>query len=144
MRLKPVHRSQRLKFKTDNHKNVDVLARFARLKNGLFHPTLNGPFNPTLTSSIYRGFHTYSSFTGNPKYIWEQIRNNYSEVERDLNRKIEIADSLAKYSSETINRRMIYIQVLISAMTFILVIFPEKARSLANLIKCILGLLPVN
>ena len=100
--------------------------------------------NKYANSSIYRGFHTYSSFTGNPKYIWEQIRNNYSEVERDLNRKIEIADSLAKYSSETINRRMIYIQVLISAMTFILVIFPEKARSLANLIKWILGLLPVN
>lgn len=93
--------------------------------------------NEYVKRSVYNGFHPYKLFVGTPKWIWEQVRANYSEVENDLVRKIEISDSLAKYSNELTNRRMVFAQVIIAIMTFILLIFPHKAIELANIIKWI-------
>ena len=93
--------------------------------------------NEYVKRSVYNGFHPYKLFVGTPKWIWEQVRANYSEVENDLVRKIEISDSLAKYSNEITNRRMVFAQVIIAIMTFILLIFPHKAIELANIIKWI-------
>lgn len=91
--------------------------------------------NQYAKSSIYYGGHTLDQFTGYPKWIWEQIGTNYSEVENDLNRKIAISDSLSKYSSERKNRRMMAFQVALALATFILLLFPSKAQDLAALIS---------
>lgn len=91
--------------------------------------------NKYAKSSIYHGVHPYRQFTDVPKWIWEQIRTNYSEVVNDLNHKIEISDSLAKYSGERNNKIMVFVQVALAAMTFFLLIFPSKAKDLAIFIK---------
>ena len=91
--------------------------------------------NKYAKSSIYYGTHTYKYYTDIPKWMWNQIKCNYTEVANDLKRKLEISDSLAKYSSERKNRNMAVIQVILAVMTFFLLIFPNKAQELADLIK---------
>ena len=91
--------------------------------------------NKYAKSSICHGAHTYKHFADIPKWMWEQIRCNYTEVVNDLNRKLEISDALAKYSSERKNRNMGFIQVILAVMTFFLLIFPTKAQELAALIE---------
>lgn len=91
--------------------------------------------NEHAKSSTYYGTHTCKRFTDAPKWIWEQIRLNYTEVVSDLNRKLEISDSLSKYIGERKNRNMVFIQVVLAAATFFLLLFPAKAEAIASLIK---------
>ena len=91
--------------------------------------------NKYAKASIYYKTHTCKYFTDIPKWMWKQIRYNYTEVANDLKRKLEISDSLAKYSSERKNRNMAVIQVVLAVMTFFLLIFPNKAQELAALIE---------
>ena len=86
-------------------------------------------------SSTYYGTHTCKRFTDAPKWIWEQIRLNYAEVISDLNRKLEISDSLSKYIGERKNRNLVFIQVVLAAATFFLLLFPSKAEAIASLIR---------
>ena len=92
-------------------------------------------------SSIHYWIHTCEQFTSVPKWIWEQIRSNYAEVTKDLNRKLDISDSLAKYTSEKKNRILIFIQVVLAAATFYLLLFPHRAQNLATILVRIWELL---
>ena len=92
-------------------------------------------YNEYVKQSVHNGFHPYEQFIGTIKWLWEQIRTNYAEVETDLDRKIEITASLATYSNETKGKRMILIQLLLAAVTFVLLLFPDKAQEIADLIK---------
>ncbi len=94
------------------------------------------------SASIYYGFHTAELFASNPRWIWKQIRINYKEVENDLNRKLEIADSLTNYSAEMSNKRMAGAQLFFAAITFYLLIFPDKAMKIASFLLKIRELLP--
>lgn len=85
--------------------------------------------------STYFGVHTYEQFVNIPKQSWIHIRANYTEAANDLNRKLEIADSLAKYTSERKTRNMVFIQVILATATFFFLIFPSKAAAAADLIK---------
>lgn len=85
--------------------------------------------------STFWGMHTYEQFTNIPMQSWIHIRTNYTEAANDLNRKLEIADSLAKYTSERKTRNMVFIQVILAAATFFFLIFPSKAAAAADLIK---------
>lgn len=85
--------------------------------------------------SICYGIHTYEQFINMPRQSWMHIRSNYAEAANDLDRKLEISDSLAKYTSERNNRGMVLIQVVLAAATFFFLIFPKKAEAVAKLIK---------
>lgn len=93
--------------------------------------------NPFAKASIHNGFHTAQAFIGNPEWIWRQIRNNYFEIESDLNRKLEISDSLVKFSSDRSNDVMTFIQLILAMLTFVLLIFPEIALRIADFLKMI-------
>lgn len=86
------------------------------------------------SSSCY-GWYPYKLFTDNPKWMWSQVQNNYTEIESDLQRKINISSDLTAYAREKGNRNLMVAQLLIAAITFVLLIFPEKAQSIAELIK---------
>ena len=92
-------------------------------------------------ASIYYGLHTAKIFASSPRWIWKQIRSNYDEVENDLNRKIEISDSLTSYSSEKKNRILIIIQVILATLTLYLMIFPDKTTKIASWLLKIFELL---
>lgn len=47
--------------------------------------------NEYATSSVCYGRHPYELFTDNPEWIWSQVKNNYTEIESDLQRKIDIS-----------------------------------------------------
>lgn len=85
--------------------------------------------------SICYGIHTYEQFINMPRQSWMHIRSNYAEAANDLDRKLEISDSLAKYTSERNNRGMVLIQVVLAAATFFFLIFPKKAEAVVKLIK---------
>lgn len=85
--------------------------------------------------SICYGIHTYEQFINMPRQSWMHIRSNYAEAANDLDRKLEIADSLAKYTSERKTRNMVFIQVILATATFFFLIFPKKAEAVAKLIK---------
>ena len=85
--------------------------------------------------SICYGIHTYEQFINMPRQSWMHIRSNYAEAANDLDRKLEVSDSLAKYTSERNNRGMVLIQVVLAAATFFFLIFPKKAEAVAKLIK---------
>ena len=93
-------------------------------------------------SSIYRGFHTAEVFAGAIEWIWKQIRINYKEVENDLNRKLEISDSLNEYSIGASNRILVSIQVILAIFTFYLLIFPDKAEKVASWLQKLREILP--
>ena len=88
-------------------------------------------------SSVNHGVYPYKFFAVNINWIWKQVRENYMEVENDLDRKIEISSALTGYSAEKSNRRMVFIQVLLATVTLILTIFSDKATELAEQIKTI-------
>lgn len=44
--------------------------------------------------SICYGIHTYEQFINMPRQSWTHIRSNYAEAANDLDRKLEISDSL--------------------------------------------------
>ena len=67
--------------------------------------------------------------------MWSQVKNNYTEIESDLQRKIDISSELTAFSREKSNRNLTVAQLLISVVTFVLLIFPEKALSIADWIK---------
>jgi hypothetical protein len=67
--------------------------------------------------------------------MWSQVQNNYSEIESDLQRKIEISSELTAYAREKSNRNIMVAQLWIATVTFVLLIFPDKAQSIAELIK---------
>ena len=91
--------------------------------------------NEYATSSVYYGRHPYELFTDNPKWMWSQVKNNYTEIESDLQRKIDISSELTAFSREKSNRNITVTQLLISTVTFVLLIFPEKASIIADWIK---------
>ena len=91
--------------------------------------------NEYATSSVCYGRHTYELFIDNPEWMWSQVKNNYTEIESDLQRKIDISSELTAFSREKSNRNLTIAQLLISIVTFILLIFPEKALSIADWIK---------
>lgn len=91
--------------------------------------------NEYVKLSTFLGVHTYEQFTDVPRRSWMHIRSNYAEVANDLNLKLEISDSLAKYTSERKNRIMVFVQVILAAATFFFLLFPSKAEAIANLIK---------
>lgn len=91
--------------------------------------------NEYATSSVYYGRHPYELFTDNPKWMWSQVKNNYTEIESDLQRKIDISSELTAFSREKSNRNITVTQLLISTVTFVLLIFPEKALIIADGIK---------
>ena len=91
--------------------------------------------NEYATRSICQNVHPYKMVTDNPKWMWLQIQNNYTEIENDLQRKIDISSELTAYAREKGNRNLIVIQLLIATATFVLLIFPEKISSIAESIK---------
>lgn len=91
--------------------------------------------NKYAKASIYDGFHTCEQFTDYPQWIWKQVKTNYSEVENDLARKIEISDSLYKYSYERRSRWIVIFQVLLATATFFFLVFPNKAKEFAEILK---------
>ena len=89
-------------------------------------------------TSVYLGrFHPYKLFTESPKWMWNQVKENYTEIEMDLERKIDIASGMMTYSRENSNKRLAIYQLVFAAMTFTLLIFPELAQRLADKIKII-------
>jgi hypothetical protein len=91
--------------------------------------------NECAKSSICYGMHPYELFTDNPKWMWSQVQSNYSEIESDLQRKIDISSELTAYAREKSNRNIMVAQLWIATITFVLLIFPDKAQSIAELIK---------
>jgi hypothetical protein len=91
--------------------------------------------NECAKSSIYHGMYPYEFFTDNPKWMWSQVQNNYSEIESDLQRKIEISSDLTAYAREKSNRNIMVAQLWIATVTLVFTIFTEKAQSIAELIK---------
>jgi hypothetical protein len=67
--------------------------------------------------------------------MWSQVQNNYSEIESDLQRKIEISSDLTAYAREKSNRNIMVAQLWIATVTLVFTIFTEKAQSIAELIK---------
>lgn len=90
--------------------------------------------NEYAKASIYRNLHPYKLLTSTPEWIWQQVRNNYCEVENDLDRKLEISDSLTKYKNEQTNRKLAFIQVILAVLTFYLLIFPDRAKEISDYI----------
>jgi hypothetical protein len=91
--------------------------------------------NECAKSSICYGWHPYEIFTDNPKWMWSQVQNNYSEIESDLQRKIEISSDLTAYAREKSNRNIMVAQLLIATVTLVFTIFSDKAQRMAELIK---------
>lgn len=85
--------------------------------------------------SVYFSFHPYLGYAGSPKYIWGQIKINYDEISNDLQNKIDIASSLNEYSNSRHNYRLGWLQLILAITTFVLLIFPEKANLLADMVK---------
>lgn len=83
----------------------------------------------------FSNYHPYETFTGKPKYVWKQIKENYDEIQMDLDRKIKISEGLTAYSETRSNQRVAWFQLAIATITFVLVIFPEKALAIAQLIR---------
>jgi hypothetical protein len=79
----------------------------------------------------------YEFFTDNPKWMWSQVQNNYSEIESDLRRKIEISSELTAYAREKSNRNIMVAQLLIATVTLVFTIFSDKAQRMAELIKAL-------
>ena len=94
--------------------------------------------NKYVTSSVYYQWNPYSQFTNNPEWMWKQIKDNYEEIESDLQHKIEISADLNAYKREKGNRIITYFQLIIALLTFVLRIFPEKAEVIAEIIRDIL------
>ena len=69
--------------------------------------------------------------------MWNQVKENYTEIEMDLERKIDIASGMMTYSRENSNKRLAIYQLVFAALTFTLLIFPELAQRLADKIKII-------
>jgi hypothetical protein len=67
--------------------------------------------------------------------MWSQVQNNYSEIESDLRRKIEISSELTAYAREKSNRNIMVAQLLIATVTLVFTIFTDKAQRIAELIK---------
>lgn len=91
--------------------------------------------NECATSSVYYGIHPYEFFTDNPEWMWSRVKNNYTEIESDLQRKIDISSELTAFAREKSNQNLTIAQLLIATVTFVLLIFPEKALSIADWIK---------
>jgi hypothetical protein len=91
--------------------------------------------NKYATASVRYGLHPYKYYTENPKWMWSQIQTNYSEITSDLKRKIEISSELTAFSREKSNRNLMVAQLLIAMVTFVLLIFPDKAQNIAELIE---------
>lgn len=109
--------------KIDEELSVDVTFKNAST-------TLNN--NEYAKASTYCGIHTCDIFIDTPKRVWKQIKLNYTEVKSDLERKLEISDSLLKYTSEKKHGWMASFQMLLAATTFFFLIFPSKAATMAN------------
>ena len=93
--------------------------------------------NEYATSSVCYGMYPYELFTDNPKWMWSQVQNNYTEIESDLQRKIDISSELTAYAREKGNRNLMVAQLMIATVTFILLIFPEKAQNIAESVKAL-------
>ena len=85
--------------------------------------------------SIYHHIHPYHFFTENPKWLWKQIEDNYEEIKKDLTRKIEISSELTSFSREKSNRRLTFYQLILAFVTFVFLLFPDKTKELAKVIK---------
>lgn len=83
---------------------------------------------------VFSNYHPYKTFTGRPKNMWKQIKENYDEIQMDLDEKIKISEGLTAYSETKSNQRVAWFQLAIATITFVLVIFPDKAIAIANLI----------
>lgn len=93
--------------------------------------------NQFARDSVYYWRHHYHSFTGNIKWMWEQVKENYKEIASDLSRKIEISSELMAFSRESSNRRLTWCQLILAVITFGLLIFPDKALEIADAIRYI-------
>ena len=85
--------------------------------------------------SVCFSFHPYLVYAGSPKYIWGQIKINHDEILNDLQNKIDIASSLSEYSNSRHDYRLGWLQLILAVSTFVLLIFPEKAILLADMVK---------
>ncbi len=76
----------------------------------------------------------YRYFTTAPQRTWELVDINYTELLRNLENKISVAASLNNYYDVRKNYIISGIQMVLAIITFILLLFPDKAAVLAALI----------
>lgn len=91
--------------------------------------------NEYAKKSIHLTKHTYKQFYSSPRWMWERVRTNFTEVEGDLVRKLAISESLTKYKNESLNKWLVFSQVVLAALTLFFVMFPEKISPIAMFIK---------
>ena len=80
-----------------------------------------------VSRSIYWGRHTSDYLFIVTDSDWEQVKKNMMEISNDLSNKIEISSSLLSYWREGSNRRISFYQLLLAILTFVLLIYPDKA-----------------
>ena len=107
------------------HEEINSNDEYEKLQNWLEN-------NEYVRRSTFDGYHTYESFVDTPQYNDSLIEQKVIELERELDRKIKVSDSLKKYSGDKRNYVMAIIQLIIAIATFVLLLFPEKAQLIAT------------
>ena len=92
-----------------------------------------------VSRSIYWGRHTSDYLFIVTESDWEQVKKSMMEISNDLSNKIEISSSLLSYRREGSNRRIGFYQLLLAILTFVLLIYPDKAVLFSNAINLIIN-----
>ncbi len=77
-------------------------------------------------------FKPYRNLTEYPVVLMKRIETNRMKLEYDLSRKIELSNYLLAYKNEKRNYFINFIMLLITSLTFILIIFPDLAIYIAD------------
>lgn len=91
--------------------------------------------NKFAVKSIDFLYHTCEQFYTHPKYIWEKVKDSFSEVEGDLVRKLAISESLSKYIGERKSMILISIQVILALISIVLLVFNDLAGRIAKFLE---------